>query len=94
MPLTALTVVVPLSVPVPLPIDATTGPLNDTTVAPALSVTFSTGCVPRTTPVTVPTGCVVRTMVFGGAMGNRFSVTVMFCGLLVEPVAVTGIVAV
>jgi hypothetical protein len=58
-PLTAATVVVPLRVPVPDAIDATTLTVDDVTVFPEASVTLITGWVVKATPATAPAGCVV-----------------------------------
>ncbi len=58
-PLTAATVVVPLKVPVPDAIDATTLTVEDMTVFPKASVTLITGWVVRATPLTAPNGWVV-----------------------------------
>jgi hypothetical protein len=58
-PLTAATVVVPLKVPVPDAIDATTLTVDDVTVFPKASVTLITGWVIRATPLTAPDGWVV-----------------------------------
>jgi hypothetical protein len=58
-PLTAATVVVPLKVPVPEAIEATTLTVDDVTVFPEASVTLITGWVVKATPATAPAGCVV-----------------------------------
>jgi hypothetical protein len=58
-PLTAATVVVPLKVPVPDAIDATTLTVDDVTVFPKASVTLITGWVVSATPLTAPDGWVV-----------------------------------
>jgi hypothetical protein len=59
IPLTAATVVVPVSVPVPDAIDATTLTLEVVTVLPLASTMRITGCVPRTDPLVAPVGWVV-----------------------------------
>ncbi len=59
MPLTAATVVVPLRVPVPEAIEATTLTVDEVTVFPEASVTLITGWVVRATPLTAPDGWVV-----------------------------------
>jgi uncharacterized membrane protein YfbV (UPF0208 family) len=58
-PLTAAIVVVPLSVPVPDAIDATTLTVELVTVFPPASVILITGWVVKTDPSTAPDGCVV-----------------------------------
>jgi len=58
-PATAATVVVPLNVPVPEAIDATTLTVEEVTVLPDESVMLTTGWVVRATPLTAPAGCVV-----------------------------------
>jgi hypothetical protein len=58
-PLTAATVVVPLKVPVPEAIDATTLTVDDVTVFPEASVILITGWVVRATPLAAPDGSVV-----------------------------------
>lgn len=59
IPSTAATVVVPVSVPVPDAIDATTLTLEVVTVLPLASTIRITGCVPRTDPLVAPVGWVV-----------------------------------
>ena len=58
-PATAATVVVPLKVPVPEAIDATTLTVDDVTVFPDESVMRTTGWVVNATPLTAPDGWVV-----------------------------------
>jgi hypothetical protein len=58
-PLTAATVVVPLRVPVPEAIDATTLTVDDVTVFPDESVMRITGWVVSATPLSAPDGWVV-----------------------------------
>jgi hypothetical protein len=65
-PLTAATVVVPLKVPVPEAIDATTLAVELVMVFPPASVIFTTGWVENTVPVNAPDGWVV-TIAFEGA---------------------------
>jgi hypothetical protein len=59
IPLTAATVVVPLKVPVPEAIDATTLTVEAVTVFPDESVIRTTGWVVSATPLTAPDGWVV-----------------------------------
>ena len=59
MPLTAATVVVPLRVPVPEAIEATTLIVDDVTVFPEASVILITGWVVSAIPLTAPVGWVV-----------------------------------
>jgi hypothetical protein len=59
IPLTAATVVVPLKVPVPEAIDATTLTVEVVTVFPDESVMRTTGWVVSATPLTAPDGWVV-----------------------------------
>jgi hypothetical protein len=58
-PLIAATVVVPLKVPVPDAIDATTLAVEVVAVFPEASVTLITGWVVSATPLTAPDGSVV-----------------------------------
>jgi hypothetical protein len=58
-PLTAATVVVPLRVPVPEAIDATTLTVDDVSKFPDASVILITGWVVSATPLTAPDGWVV-----------------------------------
>jgi hypothetical protein len=59
IPLTAATVVVPLRVPVPEAIDATTLTVDDVAKFPDASVILITGWVESATPLTAPDGWVV-----------------------------------
>jgi hypothetical protein len=56
IPLTDATVVVPLRVPVPEAIDATTLTMELVTVLPLASTMRMTGCVPSCDPLAAPTG--------------------------------------
>jgi hypothetical protein len=58
-PLTAATVVVPLKVPVPDAIDATTLTVDEVTVFPEASVILITGWVVKAVPAAAPDGSVV-----------------------------------
>jgi hypothetical protein len=58
-PLTDATVVDPLKVPVPEPIEATTLTVDDVTVLPEASVILITGWVVKATPAAAPDGSVV-----------------------------------
>jgi uncharacterized membrane protein YfbV (UPF0208 family) len=58
-PLTAATVVVPLKIPVPDAIDATTLTVEVVTVFPDESVMRTTGWVVKAVPAVAPDGCVV-----------------------------------
>ncbi len=55
-PLTAATVVVPLKVPVPEAIEATTLTVDEVTVFPDESVMRTTGWVVKATPAAAPAG--------------------------------------
>ena len=57
-PFTALTVVVPVSVPLPLATAAVTAADDVDTRASFASRIWTAGCVPRKTPLTAPPGCV------------------------------------
>ena len=81
-PLTAATVVVPLSVPVPDARVATTSTVDVVTVLPLASTMRITGCVPRGDPLVAPTGCVV----IAAAVAIP-AVGVIDCVALVRPVA-------
>ena len=64
-PFAALTVVVPLSVPLPDPLATVTASVLLVTVFPAASRTATTGCCVNAAPLIAPPGCVVMTSCVG-----------------------------
>ena len=66
-PLTALTVVVPISCPVPLAIEAVTCAVEFETSTPVASLSNTTGCVVNGTPLSAPTGNVWTAYCVAGA---------------------------